>query len=117
MNGNIKKIREKHATDPAACQSLQNIVRLEMKAGGGGKKTATEGLLWLTRGLDFTSQALRRNIANDKEELNVSFSKAYENTLQKYHSFLVRPVFSLAMKACPYRQDFYKKVDTAGTEQ
>lgn len=40
----------------------------------------------------------------------MSFTKAYEATLRQFHSFVVRPVFSLAMKACPYRADFYAKL-------
>ena len=40
----------------------------------------------------------------------MSFSKAYEVTLSKHHNFMIRPVFSLAMKACPARAEFYKKL-------
>ena len=88
-------------------------------------------------GLRFTQVALKRSQANKEEELAVSFTKAYEETLKKHHSFVVRPVFGvrsplalsllslhgrarlmsfgvlftqLAMKACPYRKDFYAKL-------
>lgn len=60
------------------------------------KKTATEGLLWLRRGLEFTAQSLRRSVNDQQEELNVSFQKAYEVTLSKFHSFMVRPVFAVS---------------------
>lgn len=46
-------------------------------------------------GLDFTAQALRRSIENPAEELNVSFTKAYEATLRKHHGMMVRPVFAV----------------------
>lgn len=49
----------------------------------------------VSSGLDFTAQALRRSIENPAEELNVSFTKAYEPTLRKHHSMMVRPVFSV----------------------
>lgn len=74
------------------------------------KKTATQGLLWLTRGLSFTAKALRNNVTNKDEELSVSFNSAYGKTLSKFHNFVVRGVFSVAMKACPYRKDFYIKL-------
>ncbi|CAO3587283.1 unnamed protein product [Absidia cylindrospora] len=80
------------------------------------KRVATEGLLWLIRGLDFTAQALRRSITDQAEELTVSFTKAYEATLRKFHGMLVRPVFSLAMKACPYRKAFYEKINVTNDE-
>ncbi|KAI8390832.1 glycolipid transfer protein domain-containing protein [Radiomyces spectabilis] len=110
MNGNIKKIRERFLSNPTANDTLENLTATEAPEK---KRVATEGLLWLTRGLDFTARALRRNIDNPAEELNISFTKSYEETLKKHHSFVVRPVFTLAMKACPYRKDFYEKIGVA----
>lgn len=46
-------------------------------------------------GLDFTLQSLERSEANPGEELSVSFTKGYENTLRTHHSFVIRPVFSV----------------------
>eukprot|EP00300_Choanocystis_sp_HF-7_P027365 c32459_g1_i1.p1 GENE.c32459_g1_i1~~c32459_g1_i1.p1 ORF type:complete len:201 (+),score=27.71 c32459_g1_i1:43-645(+) len=110
MNGNIKKIRDRLlSTGPDLSGTLQLLVKNE-GLPGDKKRTATEGLLWLLRGLEFTARALRLSLENPSEELSTSFTKAYENTLRKYHSILVRPVFSLAMKACPYRKDFYAKL-------
>lgn len=61
-------------------------------------------------GLDFTAQALRHNCSNSSDELAASFRAAYTNTLKPHHSFLVKPVFSAAMSATPYRKDFYSKL-------
>lgn len=63
-----------------------------------------------TRGLDFTAQALRDNLSNPKSELADSFRSAYGNTLKPHHSFLVKPLFSAAMSATPYRATFYAKL-------
>lgn len=79
-------------------------------APGDKKRPATEGLMWLLRGLDFTAQALRRSLGDKSEELSVSFTRAYEGSLKQYHNFVVKGAFSLAMKACPYRTDFYAKL-------
>jgi hypothetical protein len=104
---------------------LQDLALNELKEK---KHTATEGLVWLTRyvspisftnyiantslhsGLDFTAQALRHNISNPSLELADSFRNAYGNTLKPHHSFVVKPLFSAAMSATPYRKDFYKKL-------
>ncbi|KAG1055235.1 hypothetical protein G6F46_002155 [Rhizopus delemar] len=107
MNGNIKKIRERYLSNPTANNTLEELMKNESPEK---KRVATEGLLWLTRGLDFTAQALRRSLDNPTEELNASFTKSYEQTLRKHHSIVIRPVFGLAMKACPYRKDFYEKI-------
>ena len=61
-------------------------------------------------GLDFTAQALRHNLSTPAGELSSSFRTAYESTLKPYHNFLVRPIFSAAMSATPYRRDFYAKL-------
>ncbi|KAK9331600.1 glycolipid transfer protein domain-containing protein [Lipomyces starkeyi] len=106
MNGNIKKIRDRQLANPVISATLQDIVLSEKV---DKNKTATQGLLWLTRGLQLTAVALRKNIEST-EELNESFTKAYNETLIKFHNMVVRPVFKLAMKACPYRKDFYAKL-------
>jgi hypothetical protein len=36
-------------------------------------------------------------LENPSEELNTSFTKAYENTLRKHHNMLVRPVFGVSI--------------------
>ena len=53
---------------------------------------------------------MRHNADNPKEELSTSFRHAYGNTLKPHHSFMVKPIFSAAMSATPYRKDFYAKL-------
>jgi hypothetical protein len=65
---------------------------------------------FLKSALDFTAQSLRRNLTTDTEELADSFRGAYTNTLKPHHSFVIKPIFSAAMSATPYRKDFYKKL-------
>lgn len=108
MSGNINKVSAKFLSDPVNCGTLEKLILTEIKEGG--KKTATQGLLWLTRGLQFTAVAMRKCIDNPDWELSKAFEKAYSETLVKFHSFLVKPVFKLAMKACPYRKDFFAKL-------
>lgn len=107
MTGNITKIRTKLLADPAGSSTLQDLILSE---AGSKTKTATQGLLWLSRGLQFTAQAMRETIDNPAKELTVTFTDAYTQTLSKYHGMLVKPIFKLAMKACPYRKDFFAKL-------
>lgn len=74
------------------------------------KRDATQGLLWLTRGLSFTAKALRNSVSNPSQEIATSFTESYGVTLSKFHNMIVRGVFKVAMKACPYRKDFYAKL-------
>lgn len=107
MSGNVKKIRDRQLAAPALSETLQDLVLNELKEK---KHTATEGLLWLTRGLDFTAQGLRHNLQNPAKELSDSFRDAYGHTLKPHHSFVIKPIFSAAMSATPYRKDFYAKL-------
>ncbi|KAI4842245.1 putative glycolipid transfer protein HET-C2 [Aureobasidium sp. EXF-8845] len=103
----VQKIRDRQLAAPIDSENLQDLVRNELKTK---KHVATEGLVWLNRALDFTAQALRQNLTNSNEEVSVSFRAAYGNTLSKHHSFMIKPIFSAAMSATPYRKDFYAKL-------
>lgn len=107
MKGNVDKIRKRLLAQPATSATLQDLILSE---AGEKSKNATQGLLWLTRGLEFTAQAMRETVDNPGEELTKTFTNSYSKTLTKYHSMLIRPVFKLAMKACPYRKDFFAKL-------
>jgi len=106
LTGNIAKVRARYDAFPDKSKTLEELVISEKTEK---KRTATEGLLWLLRGLHFTQVGMQNSFHKD-EELSVSFNKGYETTLKQHHSFVVRPIFSLAMKACPYRKDFYEKL-------
>ncbi|CAA7261808.1 unnamed protein product [Cyclocybe aegerita] len=107
IKGNITKVRARYDAAPTLSTTLELLVENEK---GEKKRVATEGLLWLLRGLSFTCKALQNAQANKTEELAAAFIKAYEITLKKFHNFVVKGVFSVAMKACPYRADFYTKL-------
>jgi len=107
MLGNIKKIRDRLLASPADSTTLQSLVQAELATK---KHAATEGLVWLNRGLHFTSLSLRSNLSNPSQELAESFRTGYASTLKPHHSFMVKPIFSAAMSATPYRKDFYAKM-------
>lgn len=113
---NVQKIRERQLAAPAESENIQDLCRNELKTK---KHSATEALLWLVRGLDFTCRALLVNLKDPKQELADSFRASYTETLKPFHSFLVKPIFSAAMSACPYRKDFYVKMgdDQAKVEE
>ncbi|KAH3682397.1 hypothetical protein WICPIJ_006635 [Wickerhamomyces pijperi] len=107
LRGNVDKIRARLLSKPVESSTLQDLV-INEKAEKQTK--ATQGLLWLSRGLQFTAQSLRETIDNPDRELAKTFNDGYGKTLTKYHSMLVRPIFKLAMKSCPYRKDFFAKL-------
>lgn len=107
LTGNIEKVRKRYLAKPEESAKLQDLVTNERAEG---QKTASEGLLWLNRVLQFTAQAMTETIENPSMELPESFTNAYKKTLSKHHNMLLKPVFKFAMKACPYRKDFFEKL-------
>eukprot|EP00771_Trimastix_marina_P001353 gnl/Trimastix_PCT/2420.p2 GENE.gnl/Trimastix_PCT/2420~~gnl/Trimastix_PCT/2420.p2 ORF type:complete len:231 (+),score=68.08 gnl/Trimastix_PCT/2420:33-695(+) len=105
MRGNIEKIRRVHQANPGAHSHLFKTLLAEKVANQSKvDSSATVGLLWLTRGLEFTHafiDQLRIGAANLKtsELLKV----AYQNTLSAYHGFAVRQLIKLAFRAAPKR--------------
>lgn len=51
--------------------------------------------MWLLRGLSFTCKALQNTQANPKEELSPAFTKSYDETLKKFHNFVVKGIFAV----------------------
>jgi Glycolipid transfer protein (GLTP) len=114
LSNETQKIRERQLASPLESSTLQSLIKSELATK---KHTATEGLLWLTRGLDFTAQALRADInPSGSQELADSFRSAYKSTLAPHHSWMVKPIFSAAMSATPYRKDFYAKMVAGGSD-
>ncbi|TXT09150.1 hypothetical protein VHUM_02624 [Vanrija humicola] len=111
ITGNINKVRTFFLANPTEAATLESLLAHDKQLHAKQKdRVATDALMWLLRGLKFTALGLRHNVDVETEELSVSFTKAYEGSLKKYHGMMVRPVFYLAMKACPYRATFYPKL-------
>jgi len=108
LKGNIAKVRARYDAAPSESATLEKLVENEKTSDK--KRPATEGLMWLLRGLSFTCKALQNAQATKTEELSAAFTKSYEGTLKKFHNFVVKGIFAVAMKACPYRKDFYDKL-------
>jgi hypothetical protein len=130
----MQKVRARYDETPTLSNTLENLVENEK---GEKKRKATEGLLWLLRGLQFTCKALQNTQTNASQELLEAFSKSYDVTLKAFHNFVVKGIFAVgslstfesthshsyfiffvqvALKACPYRADFFEKLkaDPAG---
>ncbi|KAI6017805.1 hypothetical protein PISMIDRAFT_96962 [Pisolithus microcarpus 441] len=114
LEGNITKVRTRYDSHPSQSSTLELLLFTEHTTEK--KQPASEGLMWLLRGLAFTFRALQAAQNNVQTELSKAFTEGYENTLKGYHNFVVKGIFAVAMRACPYRKTFYDKLasDPAG---
>ncbi|KAJ7646739.1 glycolipid transfer protein [Roridomyces roridus] len=112
MGGNIEKVRVRYEANKATSVTLEELVKNEGSTKAG---SATDALMWLLRALSFTGTGLQLTLEDkSQEELSVPFTTAYGGTLKKFHTgvlgFGISKVFGVAMKACPYRSNFYNKL-------
>ena len=87
-------MRTRYNANPAKSTTLEQLVENEK---GEKKRTATEGLMWLLRGLQFTGKALENAQANKQVELSTAFTSAYESTLKQFHNFVIKGVFAVRL--------------------
>ncbi|XP_016990729.2 ceramide-1-phosphate transfer protein [Drosophila rhopaloa] len=94
--------------------SIRTMLEYEKEAQLLNQKGYVSGsrtLLRLHRGLEFVYEFLNRIQAIPDDEKTVEVCKAaYDDTLGKHHSFLIRKGARLAMYAMPTRGDLLKKV-------
>ncbi|KAF2760466.1 glycolipid transfer protein [Pseudovirgaria hyperparasitica] len=107
LANNIKKVRTRQLEKPAESETIQDLVKNEIK---DGKSTATEGLLWLLRGLEFASASIGLNLTKPDKELGPCFQEGYGNTLSNHHGAAVKIVVKPLLGQLPYRKDFYAKL-------
>ncbi|XP_044063416.1 pleckstrin homology domain-containing family A member 8 [Siniperca chuatsi] len=104
--GNIKKIHQKLMSEPDSFPTLQSIVLHEVQTDDAQvRNSATEALLWLRRGLKFLKEFLSEVNAGH-QDIQGALNNAYGKTLRRYHGWVVRGVFALALRAAPSYQSF-----------
>lgn len=111
LRSNIAGVRARHEAKPELSATLESLVQNETKEG---QRHATACLVRLVRGLLFTCQALQNMLADRNAELHVCFRRSYDAVLKHHHTFLVRSVVTVAIRAVPHRRDFYNRL-TEGT--
>lgn len=130
----IQGVRSTFTSKPEQCQTLETLVHSEADAS---HKHGTGCLRRLLRhvslmlyvdnltnlrsaesGLLFTYHALQEARANPHEEkLQPSFSRAYDTVLRHHHGFAIRTIVQVALRACPYRRDFYSRISQGGSQE
>jgi hypothetical protein len=117
---NIQKIRDRFNGHQDDSRTVQRLVRNEHENGIGYSGSAAEALLWLTRSLDFTAQALRKDLNDNRDvppdsnnprlPLSDAFRDVYPNTLAQYHNGVQQSLFGAAWMSVPRRRDFYRRL-------
>ncbi|TCD68018.1 hypothetical protein EIP91_011629 [Steccherinum ochraceum] len=106
LRSNIGGVRAKHQATPSST-TLEQLVTTEAKEH---QRQGTACLVRLIRGLYFTCQALQEMQRDRSAELHVCFKRSYDVVLRHHHTFIIRSVVTVAIRAVPHRHDFYNRV-------
>ncbi|XP_051125196.1 glycolipid transfer protein 1-like [Andrographis paniculata] len=107
IGGNISRLESKYDTDPTRFKLLYSLVKAEVEANTAkGSSSCTNGLLWLTRAMDFLVQLFRNLCEHQDWSMSQCCNDAYATTLKKWHGWLASSSFSVAMKLVPDRNKF-----------
>eukprot|EP00245_Coleochaete_scutata_P001786 TRINITY_DN12244_c0_g1_i1.p1 TRINITY_DN12244_c0_g1~~TRINITY_DN12244_c0_g1_i1.p1 ORF type:complete len:214 (+),score=55.54 TRINITY_DN12244_c0_g1_i1:39-644(+) len=111
IGGNIKRLNENYEKDPVAFELLYSVVKKEVAAGTAkGSGSCSNGLLWLTRAMDFLVALFRLLRENQDWTMSQVAGEAYALTLKKYHGWIAQSAFTMALKLIPNRETFMAKL-------
>jgi pleckstrin family protein A (phosphoinositide binding specific) protein 8 len=74
------------------------------------RNSATDALMWLRRALWFLSEFLREFTRSYSAVPSECLYAGYQVTLRQHHNWVVRGIFSLAMRSMPNNEDFIRNL-------
>ncbi|XP_042375018.1 glycolipid transfer protein 1-like [Zingiber officinale] len=79
-----------------------------------GSSSCTNGLLWLTRAMDFQVDLFRNLLDRPEWTMTQVCNDSYSKTLKKWHGWLASSSFSVAIKLIPDRKKFMELIGGSG---
>ncbi|KAK9289159.1 hypothetical protein L1049_017633 [Liquidambar formosana] len=115
IGGNISRLENKYSSDPSKYNLLYSMIQEEIEAKTAkGSSSCTNGLLWLTRAMDFLVELFRNLIEHPDWAMSQACTDSYGKTLKKWHGWLASSSFTLAMKLAPDRKKFMEVIGSTG---
>ncbi|KAF8015842.1 hypothetical protein BT93_H1401 [Corymbia citriodora subsp. variegata] len=115
IGGNISRLEAKYESNPSQFKLLYSMVQVEVEAKTAkASSSCTNGLLWLTRAMDFLVELFRNLLAHPDWAMSQACSDAYGKTLKKWHGWLASSSFTVAMKLAPDRKKFMDVIGGSG---
>ncbi|KAF8553014.1 glycolipid transfer protein [Imleria badia] len=114
IKGNIEGVRSRYRDASECSTTLEDLVRSETSEG---LRNGTACLIRLTRGFMFLCKALQHMQNDPSVELHVCFKRSYDEVLSHHHTFIVRSLAVVAVRAVPYRRDFIARISQGGDRE
>ncbi|KAI3867850.1 hypothetical protein MKW92_039025 [Papaver armeniacum] len=115
IGGNISRLDAKYSSNPSQFADLYSLVKVEVEAKTAkSSSSCTNGLLWLTRAMDFLVELFRNLIDHPDWTMSQACTDSYTKTLKKWHGWLASSSFTMAMKLAPDRKKFMDVIGGTG---
>lgn len=115
VGGNISRLETKYLSNPSEFNHLYSMVKVEVEANTAkASSSCTNGLLWLTRAMDFLVELFRNLLEHADWTMSQACSDSYSKTLKKWHGWLASSSFTVAMKLAPERKKFMEVIGGTG---
>ncbi|AQK53706.1 Glycolipid transfer protein 1 [Zea mays] len=115
IGGNITRLENKYTSEPSKYEHLYSMVQEEVQnKTAKGSSSCTNGLLWLTRAMDFLVELFRNLLEHPDWTMGQSCTDSYTKTLKKFHGWLASSSFTVAMKLAPNREKFMEVISGTG---
>lgn len=115
VGGNITRLENKYTSNPTKYNHLYSMIQEEIDAKTAkGSSSCTNGLLWLTRAMDFLVELFRNLLEHQDWAMSQACTDSYTKTLKKWHGWLASSSFTVAMKLAPDRKKFMDVIGGSG---
>ncbi|XP_058770749.1 glycolipid transfer protein 1-like [Vicia villosa] len=115
IGGNISRLESKYSSSPTKFNYLYSLVQVEVETKTAkSSSSCTNGLLWLTRAMDFLVALFRNLIEHTDWSMSQACTDSYNKTLKKWHGWLASSSFTVAMKLAPDRKKFMDVIQGGG---
>ncbi|KAF8401939.1 hypothetical protein HHK36_012890 [Tetracentron sinense] len=111
----LQRLESRYLSTPSEFNFLYSMVRVEVEANTAkASSSCTNGLLWLTRAMDFLVELFRNLLEHPDWTMSEACTDSYKKTLKKWHGWLASSSFTLAMKLAPDRKKFMEVIGGSG---
>ncbi|KAL5781676.1 hypothetical protein ACOSP7_006705 [Xanthoceras sorbifolium] len=115
IGGNVTRLENKYLSNPTEFNHLYSMVKEEIAAKTTkASSSCTNGLLWLTRAMDFLVELFRNLVSHTDWTMSQACTDSYNKTLKKWHGWLASSSFTVAMKLAPDRKKFMDVISGSG---
>nr|ACU14378.1 unknown [Glycine max] len=115
IGGNISRLETMYSSNPSRFNYLYSLVQVEVETKTAkSSSSCTNGLLWLTRAMDFLVALFRNLIEHEDWPMSQACTDSYNKTLKKWHGWLASSSFTVVVKLAPDRKKFMNVIGGTG---